>query len=194
MEYRIDKAQLLDILSIWNSHIKRKVCLVACGGTALTLLDLKESTKDVDFLIPDEAEYKYLIKALEGLGYEPKTGTSWRRGKGFEFDLFVGKKIFTTELLESSLEEGNNTLFKEFSYIYLGILNYYDLLISKIFRFTSVDMEDCLVLFKAKRKEIDIEKLKERFYETSSYDVSDERNKRNFRLFLHILEKEGFNI
>jgi len=83
MEYRIDKDTLLDTLSVWNSHLKRKVHLIACGGTALTLLNVKESTKD-------------------------------------------------------------------------------------------------------------IEKLKEKFYETSSYDVSDEKNRKNFAHFLNRLHKEGF--
>jgi len=48
MEYRLDKKILLDELGQWNRFIKRKVHLIACGGTALTLLDIKPSTKDVD--------------------------------------------------------------------------------------------------------------------------------------------------
>jgi hypothetical protein len=84
--------------------------------------------------------------------------------------------------------------YKEFSSVSLGILNYYDLMISKLFRFTSTDLEDCLALFKAKHKEIDFEKLKKRFLETSSYDISDEKNKRNFEYFLNILKKEKFKL
>jgi hypothetical protein len=96
--------------------------------------------------------------------------------------------------LESPLKKGNNIFLKEFSSIYLGILNYYDLIISKIFRFSSVDLDDCLALFRTKYKEINVEKLKNRFFETSSYDTSDERNKKNFNHFLRILEKEGLKI
>jgi hypothetical protein len=51
-----------------------------------------------------------------------------------------------------------------------------------------------LALYKAKYKEINVEKLKKRFFETSSYDTSDERNKKNFNHFLRILEKEGLKI
>lgn len=48
MEYRLNKQKLLDILEQWNRFLKRKVHLIACGGTAMTLLDVKASTKDVD--------------------------------------------------------------------------------------------------------------------------------------------------
>lgn len=194
MQYRIDKENLLTILSGWNAHIKRKVHIIACGGTALTLLNLKESTKDIDFLIPQAGEYKYLINILQHLGYRPTTGTGWARDEGFNFDLFLGKRIFTTELLESPLKEGNNILLKEFTYIYLGILNYYDLLISKIFRFSSVDIDDCVALFKAKNKDINIGILKDKFYETSSFDTSDEKNRKNFDYFLSLLKKQGLKI
>lgn len=102
IQNRIDKETLLRTLSLWNGYLKRKVHLIACGGTALTLMDLKESTKVVDLIIPSDKEYKY---------------------------------------------------------------------------------DDCLTLFRAKHKEIDYEKLKSRFYETSSYDISDDKHKRNFEDF-----------
>ena len=191
MEYRINKDRLLNALAVWNSYLKRKVHLIACGGTALTLLNIKDSTKDVDFLIPEEREYAYLLGLLKDLGYRNVTGAGWASDEGFIFDLYPGKKVFMTELLDSPLEKGNNILLKEFEYIYLGILNYYDLLISKIFRYSTIDMDDCLALFEAKKDEIDIEKLKERFRETSSYDVSDEKNKKHFTQFMSLLYKKG---
>ncbi len=190
MRHRIDKTTLLNTLSIWNRYLKRKVRIIACGGTALTLLNLKESTKDVDFLIPETQEYEYLVKTMIDLGYVRTTGTGWQKKQGFIFDLFVGKTIFTTELLESPLEMGNHIPVKEFSSIYLGILNYYDLIITKLFRYTPIDINDCRTLLKEKIKEINIKKLKTRFYETSSYDVSDERNRKNFKYFLEFLKEE----
>lgn len=69
MEYRLNKKSLLEVLSQWNGFLKRKVHLIACGGTALTLLDIKPSTKDVDMIVPVEVEYRYLIKILKDLGY-----------------------------------------------------------------------------------------------------------------------------
>lgn len=188
MDVRIDRTELLDTLSQWDRYLKRKVHCIACGGTALTLLNVKESTKDIDLIIPKSEDYKYLISILIDLGYRQVTGSGWQREKGFIFDLFVGKKIFTTELLESPLESGNHILFKEYSSLYLGILNYYDLIITKLFRYTSVDVEDCLSLLHERQNEIDIEKLKERFIETSSYDIADEKNLKNFEYFMKILK------
>lgn len=158
----------------------------------MTLIDLKESTKDIDFIVPEKNEYTYLIGKLKDLGYKQITQYGWKKDEGFLFDLYPGNYIYTTGLLESPFKNRNNLKYKEFSSIYLGVLNIYDLIISKIFRYTSADMEDCKALFKAKYEEINIEKLKKRFFETSSYDISDEKNKKNFEHFLKILKKEGF--
>lgn len=46
MEYRIDKDGLMDRLSARNDYLKRKVRLIACGGTALTLFFLKLIKKE----------------------------------------------------------------------------------------------------------------------------------------------------
>jgi len=150
-------------------------------------LPITRSTKDIDLLIPDPNEYKYLIKTLIELGYERETGTGWRKDRGFVFDLFVGKTVFTSELLESPLQAGNCMLYKNFTSIQLSILNYYDLIITKLFRSAPADVDDCLALIREKSKEINIEKLKLRFYETSSYDISDVKNQKNFKFFYETL-------
>jgi hypothetical protein len=193
MEFRIDKQRLLDTFSIWDGYLKRKVHLIACGGTAMTLLGVKESTKDIDLLVPNETEYDYLIRILKDLGYKPVTGSGWAKDGGFIFDLFKGKRIHTTELLESPLVEGNHLLVKEFSSVYLGILNFYDLIISKVFRGSGVDMEDSLLLVKAKKQDIDMDLLVERFRETASFDISEEKVNKNMLHFFKILRKEGIH-
>ncbi|MHA2220397.1 MAG: hypothetical protein ACXACY_31380 [Candidatus Hodarchaeales archaeon] len=71
--------------------------------------------------------------------------------------------MHTTELLESPLDKNNHTLLKEFSNVYLGVINYYDLIISKLFRATGIDLDDCLSLVKSKRKEIDLKPIKGTF-------------------------------
>ena len=157
----------------------------------MTLLDVKESTKDIDLLVPVEREYDYLIKTLEQLGYKSTSGSGWARDDVFIFEFFKGKRIHTTELLELPLDAGNHTVIKEFKFIYLGALNNYDLIISKIFRGTGIDMEDCLALFKAKKKDIDMRILEERFHQTASFDVSEEKVSKNFLHFLNIIKREG---
>ena len=188
MKYRIDKTGLMESLAVWNSFLKRKVHLIACGGTAMTLLGVKPSTKDIDFIVPHEKEHEYLVKTLKQLGYSSASGSGWRGEDGFIYELFRGNRVHTTELLESPLNKGNNILIKEFTHIYLGALNCYDLIISKLFRGTSVDIEDCLALYKIKKKEIDRKILKERFYKTSSFDVSEERINKNLTYFLELIK------
>lgn len=191
MEYRIDKQGLFDRISAWDGFLKRKVHLIACGGTALTLLGVKPSTKDIDLIVPNVDEYEYLIDILKQLGYKSASGWGWKREDGFIFDLFRGKSVHTTELLESPLDKGNHILVKEFNRIYLGALNYYDIIISKLFRAMAVDIEDCLVLIKNKKKDIDFKQLEVRFKETARFDVSEDKVNKNFEHFLKILKKES---
>lgn len=191
MEYRLNKQNLLELLSLWNKFLKRKVHLIACGGTALTLQDVKSSTKDVDFLIPKENEYKYLIKTIQQLGYQLTGAARWQKpGELYTFDLYLGKRIHTTDLLESPLEEGNHQWIKEFQYLAVGVLNHYDLITSKLFRGDSVDFEDCLALFRAKKNEIDFQKLAARYKETASYDISEDKILKHWEHFKRLLEKE----
>lgn len=116
----------------------------------MTLMGVKSSTKDVDFIVPRVREHDYLTKQLKALGYKQVTGSGWKRtGEGFQFDIFRGNCIHTTELLKSPLEEGKHSLLKEFSHLFIGILNDYDLVVSKLMRGTTVDFEDCLSLTEA---------------------------------------------
>ncbi len=191
MEYRINKQTLLDVMGQWNRFLKRKIHLVACGGTAMTLLQVKPSTKDVDFMVPRTGEHGYLIKVLKTLGYEQVTGSGWqRKGDIFRFDLFEGNRIHTTELLESPLEPGNHTLLKEYSRLYIGILNEYDLIASKLMRGTTVDSEDCLMLMKSIRHRIDIERLVNHYRELASYDIAEARIAVHIDRFIELLKEE----
>ncbi len=190
MEYRLNKDQLLDILGEWNRYLRRKVHLIACGGTAMTLKGVKPSTKDVDFMVPNIKERQYLIKQIEMLGYRQVTQYGWeRKGEDFRFDLFQGNRIHTTELLESPLDKGRNTLLMDFSHLYIGILNSYDLIASKLMRGTQVDFDDCLMLVNASREELDMTTLVDRFNEMILYDTSEVRLRPNIDRFVNILRE-----
>ena len=192
MKNRLNRDHLLEELTLWNRFLRRKVHLIACGGTAMTLLGVKPSTKDVDFMVPDVDEYQYLIKMLQDPGYKPTTASGWQREKElFRYDIFQGNKIHTTELLTSPLGQGGNILFKEFSNLYIGILNDYDLISSKLMRGSSVDFEDCLNLVQAHLRQIDLQELADHFHELVNYDVSEDRIRPNMDIFLNHLRNEG---
>ncbi len=186
MNYRINKDRLYETLAIWNSYLTRKIHIIACGGTALTLLEVKDSTKDIDLIIPRREEYNYLIKILQDIGYKQVTQYGWSSGDFFTFDIFIGNNVYTTALLDSPLNEDKHTVIKEFSYLYLGVLNDYDLIITKLFRGTEIDFEDCLNLIEHRKSSIDLIELNSRYRETASYDTSEERVIKNFVRFIEI--------
>lgn len=191
MIYRLNRGWLFDTFGEWNRFLRRMVHLIACGGTAMTLLGVKPSTKDVDLMVPELREYAYLTKQLSAMGYKKTTAYGWKReGEPFQFDIFSGKRIHTTELMESPLEKGRHSILKEFSQLYIGVLNDYDLISSKLMRGTRVDFEDCVNLALAHRNEIDLDRLFNHFHEMVSFDVAEDRLRPNIDYFLALLKKE----
>ncbi|HVP16745.1 MAG TPA: hypothetical protein VMT42_05205 [candidate division Zixibacteria bacterium] len=81
----LDKSELLNFLEELNKELGRKITLIAVGGTAMTLLDLKPSTMDIDFTIPssDFPEYKRAEKrARSDCVQNAKNGKKSRGKKG----------------------------------------------------------------------------------------------------------------
>ena len=192
MDYRFTADELMRTLDAWDAVLpgRRKVRLIACGGTALTLLGCKESTKDVDFLVPVEKEYKRLTQFLAQAGYERISGYGWKRlDENIIFDLYAGKTVYQTELLTSPLARGGNQKIKEWKKIYLGVLNPLDLIISKMFRGDEADVQDSLSLLKKKR--VDLRKLEKRYHETAKYYFGEDKVLKNLEVLLDRLKKVG---
>ena len=188
--YRLGKDELIGTLGKWDKFIpgRIKIHLVACGGTALTLLGYKESTKDVDLMVPVKKEYDVLIRFLNDAGYQKVSDSGWMRSdEKTIYDLYKGNRVFTTELLSSPLDKGGNKKILELKKIYLGVLNPIDWIVTKMFRGSSVDIDDCAAL--ARHQKIDLKKLEARFRETAQYDVSEERALKNLSLILKIIKK-----
>jgi hypothetical protein len=162
--------------------------LIACGGTALTLLGYKASTKDVDFLVPNEKEYKRLVEFLRRAGYAQCTGYGWKRPEEtIIFDLYPGKRVYQTELLTSPLTPKGNRKIREWDKIYLGALNPVDLIISKMFRGDEVDIQDALILFK--NEKVNLKKFEKRYRETAKYYFGEDKVLRNLEVLLARLKK-----
>lgn len=188
-EQRLTKQGLWDILESWEEYIPSRIRLVACGGTALTLQDIKESTRDVDFVVPDGDEYDALIRTIKKLDYRPASGQGWAiAGDPFIFDLFKGQRVFTTGLLDSPLEAGRHIPIREIGKLRVSALNDLDLVISKMFRGDEIDVQDCLALIKARGGAFDVEAMKARYKETASYDVGERRVLGNLDYLLSELE------
>ncbi|MCK4488413.1 MAG: hypothetical protein KAU38_16845 [Desulfobacterales bacterium] len=170
---------MLQTIENWDRLMNFRVQLIACGGTALTLLKIKESTKDIDLIVPVTDEYKKLMKFVKSIGYQEKVGgLAHPDDPYFLYQFWHGNRVFTTDLLYSPLEFGKHILIKEWRHIYLGALNLVDLIITKMFRGTGVDMDDCIAVFAT--GQVDAHKLFERYSEVASYDLNPDKMMRNF--------------
>jgi hypothetical protein len=54
---KVSKRQLLSVLGSFDKQLDHKILLIAVGGTAMTLLGVKASTKDIDLNIPNRIDY-----------------------------------------------------------------------------------------------------------------------------------------
>src|SRR4030067_386249 len=123
----LDKAQLLDFLRMVEKELSRQITLVAVGGTALTLLDLKPSTIDIDFTGPGEdvTDFK---EALRNISH------------GFKIDLYNDGVVFSQILPEDYLEK--SIRIRQTGRIELRSLQPLDIVVTKIGRLDDRDMRD----------------------------------------------------
>ncbi len=185
-QYRFSDGDLLDTLDNWDSLMNFRVRLIACGGTALTLLKIKSSTKDIDFIVPAEKQYYKLIKFLRDLVYEQKGGgLAHEDDPDFIYQFWCGNRVFTTELLYSPLDHEKHIAVRKWRHIYLGALNIIGLITTKMFRGTDTDVEDCIAAFEA--GQVDAESLLREYLDHAQYDLNPEKVRQNFVYFIERL-------
>jgi len=190
IKYRITGMELIETIDNWEHLINFKVNLIGCGGTALTLLEIKDSTKDIDMIVPVQNEYERLMTFLRSIGYQEKgNGLAHPDDPNFQYQFWTGNRVFTTGLLDSPLEPDKNILIKKWKHIYLGALNLQDLIITKMFRGTQVDLDDCVAAFAASK--MNPEALLERYAESAKYDLNPEKMIMNFIIFTEALAEKG---
>ncbi len=141
---RVSKKELLGFLESFDEQLGRKIMLVAVGGTAMTLLGIKRSTKDIDFNIPLSEDYKEFKHVLG------------RIKPGIRIDCWQSNMIFSEILPDDYLELA--TRYRSgFSKIEVRILNPIDIACSKISRFYLDDMEDirdCIERFRITKRQL----------------------------------------
>ncbi len=142
-----DKSALFDLLDVLNEDLTKNIILVAAGGTAMTLLDLKSSTLDIDFTMPsrDFAEFERVLK---------------NNPPGYKMDRWPDGYIFCQSLPNYYIEK--SIKIKELSHISLRALHPTDIIVSKIGRLNSRDINDiesCIKKCKISKEEIMIRAL-----------------------------------
>jgi len=147
---RVSKDELLKFLEVFDLELKRKITIVAVGGTAMTLLGIKESTKDIDFNIPSESDYDEFIQIENKI--KPN----------IKIDCYSQNMIFSEALPRDYLKIAIKYKSK-FDKIELYILNPIDIVCSKISRLDESDIEDikeCIKDFKFTKTQIKKRALK----------------------------------
>jgi hypothetical protein len=140
-----DKSALFDFLSELNENLPKKIILVAAGGTAMTLLDLKPSTIDIDFTIPgyDRVDFEQALKS---------------NPPGYKVDRWTDGCIFCQTLPSDYLEK--SIKIKEFSHISLRALQPVDIIVTKIGRLDTRDLQDIEACIK--KANVSVAEIKER--------------------------------
>lgn len=140
----LEKDKLIGFLEQIDKELGREIILTAVGGTAMTLLNLKPSTIDIDFDLTSE-DADELQKTLKTIPH------------GFKIDIFADGLIFSQQLPEDYSEK--SILIKtNFKNIKLCALHPLDIVVTKIGRMNERDKEDirsCIEKFKLTKKEID---------------------------------------
>lgn len=154
------KEELLTFLKNIDRKLPHKITIVAIGGTALTLLNLKESTRDIDFDLPLEKDWKALVDLFKKLDFEPE-GFAWFTSTGLRIDVFRQGYIFCTQLPSDYVEKSKLAL--KLDKITLKTLSLEDIIVTKLGRGDERDFQDIKQIYLHAR--IDNEQLAERFFE-----------------------------
>ncbi|MGA2308629.1 MAG: DUF6036 family nucleotidyltransferase [Candidatus Bathyarchaeia archaeon] len=139
----LDKTALLNFLEELNNELGRKITFIAVGGTAMTLLDLRPSTIDIDFTIPssDFPEYKRAEKNVP---------------HGYKIDVYQDGCIFSQNLPDDYLT--NSIEIANLERISLRALHPVDIVATKIVRLNDRDLEDigkCIEGYGLKKEQIE---------------------------------------
>ena len=138
----LDKAVLFNLLKNFDEEAKEKITLVAVGGTAMTLLDLKVSTLDIDFTVPrsDKPEFDRVRNLVP---------------HGFKIDVYVDGSVFCNTLPDDYLDRSSEI--RNFNKIFLRALHPVDIIVTKIGRLNDRDIQDiqaCISSCNIKKEEI----------------------------------------
>jgi hypothetical protein len=159
----IDRNELVKWLRSIDKKLRRKITLIAVGGTAMTLLGLKSSTRDIDICLKSDEKNDF-EKVLD---------------KKFKVDIFTDGYIFSEQLPADYAEKSKEIV--KMKNIALKALNPVDIIITKAARFNARDEED----IEALSKYVDKEELVKRFNEVlKSYSGKEGDYKYHIKIIL----------
>jgi len=152
----ITKNDLMEWLKRIDKRLNNRIILVAVGGTAMTLLGLKPSTRDVDFCIE---------------GKKSKLFEDSTKDSEFKVDIFQDGFIFSEQLPDDYIEKANR-IDVNLKNIDLRTLSLIDIIITKVARYNERDEEDIATV--AKTDKVKKEELENRFNQVKETFVGRE--------------------
>ncbi len=177
-EIYVPRQQLMELLEKLNEFSEKGIEIFAVGGTSLTLLGLKDSTRDVDLNIDSGKGHKEIEGLFLRMGFEKTGENKWKSDIGFHIDLFQGGYIFCVQLNEDYKKLSKEI--RNFGRIRLMTISPYDIIITKLARGDERDFDDIRIVFEKER--VDPGKLAERYIQTMGNSFV--RNARDSMLFL----------
>jgi len=139
----IPKEPLIELILELDSKLTKKIDLYAVGGTGMTLLNLKASTKDIDFNLKPN-DYNEFKKALA------------KTIHGYKIDTFCNGEIFSQHLPSNYVNKAIPIKLK-FNNINLFSIHPLDIVVTKIGRLNERDWEDikdCIKKYHLTKKNI----------------------------------------
>ena len=138
----LGKSAIVNFLEEIDRELDRNIILVAAGGTALTLLSAKRSTRDVDFTVPT----RYYADFHEALRNTPH---------GFRVDCWTDGTVFSQTLPDDYLRRSRKIV--NINHIRLKALHPVDIVATKIGRLDQRDKQDiqrCIAKFNLTKTQI----------------------------------------
>jgi hypothetical protein len=138
------KTALIEFLGLVDEELDKPIDLIAVGGTAMTLLNLKASTRDIDFNLSGN-DVEMFNKVLAQIPH------------GFEIHIYADGLIFSQQLPDDFIKKCIAIETKCIK-IKLFALHPIDIVVSKIGRLNSRDLQDietCIKKSKLTRAQIE---------------------------------------
>ena len=157
------------------ADLDKELELYAIGGTAMILKNIKETTKDIDFLTTENQENIRKLFNLAGLKEKDpsKLCNIWYL-KNIRIDLFYDESLFGITLPNDWKDKSEHL--KDIGKVKLYILNWQDIIITKVARNEQRDIEDAIDIIKAEN--INFEDLKERYYNLAEESIISDYDER----------------